>query len=99
VVGFSRYPLQLISVAGMIFSVISFLFGLAYIVLKLAGVHFPVGNPTVVFIVTFLGGIQLLSLGVMGEYIGRIYDETRNRPKYILESTRGFRDARSGSDD
>jgi glycosyltransferase involved in cell wall biosynthesis len=98
VVGFSRYPLQLISVAGMIFSVISFLFGLAYIVLKLAGVHFPVGNATVVFVVTFLGGIQLLSLGVMGEYIGRIYDETRNRPKYILESTHGFRDARPGSD-
>ncbi len=92
VVGFSRYPLQLISVLGFVFSLIAFLFGLAYLVLKLAGVHFPVGNATVVFVVTFLGGIQLLSLGVMGEYIGRIYDETRHRPKYIVESQHGWDD-------
>jgi dolichol-phosphate mannosyltransferase len=90
VVGFSRYPLQLISLLGVMFSFIAFLFGLAYLIMKLAGVPFPVGNPTIVFVVTFLGGIQLLSLGVMGEYIGRIYDETRNRPKYILESRHGF---------
>ena len=90
VVGFSRYPLQLISLAGVLFSVLSFLFGGAYIVAKLAGVSFPVGNPTIVFVVTFLGGVQLLSLGVMGEYIGRIYDETRDRPKYIVESQHGF---------
>lgn len=90
VVGFSRYPLQLISLAGFLFSGLAFLFGVAYISAKLAGVGFPVGNPTIVFVVTFLGGIQLLSLGVMGEYIGRIYDETRNRPKYILEATYGF---------
>ena len=90
VVGFSRYPLQLISVAGVLFSGVAFLFGLAYIVLKLAGVAFPVGNPTIVFVVTFLGGIQLLSLGVMGEYVGRIYDEARDRPRYIVESQFGF---------
>lgn len=92
-IGFSRYPLQLISIAGILFSGLAFLFGLAYLVLKLAGVAFPVGNPTIVFVVTFLGGIQLLSLGVMGEYVGRIYDETRNRPKYILESQHGFESA------
>jgi dolichol-phosphate mannosyltransferase len=90
IVGFSRYPLQLISVAGVLCSGLAFLFGVAYLVLKLAGVPFPVGNPTIVFTITFLGGIQLLSLGVMGEYIGRIYDETRDRPKYILESQYGF---------
>lgn len=92
VIGFSRYPLQLISLAGMFFSALSFLIGIAYVVLKLCGVGFPVGNPTVVFIVTFLGGIQLLALGVMGEYIGRIYDEARDRPRYILESQHGFDD-------
>ena len=90
VVGFSRYPLQLISLIGLLFSGLSFLFGLAYLIAKLAGVGFPVGNATIVFVVTFLGGIQLLSLGVMGEYVGRIYDETRNRPKYIVESQHGF---------
>lgn len=90
VFGFSVYPLRLISIGGVMFSALAFLLAIAYFVLKLSGVPFPVGNPTVVIIVTFFSGIQLLSLGVMGEYIGRIYDETRARPKYIIESRRGF---------
>ena len=53
---------------------------IAYLGLKLGGVTFPVGNPTIVIVVAFFSGIQLLSLGVMGEYVGRIYDETRQRP-------------------
>ncbi len=91
-VGFSRYPLQLISLVGVIFSALAFLVAILYLGLKLGGVAFPIGNPTVVIVVAFFSGIQLLSLGVMGEYVGRIYDETRNRPKYILESTYGFDD-------
>ncbi|HEV7528647.1 MAG TPA: glycosyltransferase family 2 protein [Solirubrobacteraceae bacterium] len=90
VIGFSRYPLQLISVAGVVFSGLAFVVAIAYLALKLAGVAFPVGNPTVVVVVAFFSGIQLLSLGVMGEYVGRIYDETRQRPKYILESRYGW---------
>ena len=43
--------------------------------LKLAGFAFPIGNPTIVILICFFSGIQLLSLGVMGEYVGRIYDE------------------------
>jgi polyisoprenyl-phosphate glycosyltransferase len=92
IVGFSRQPLRLISVLGIIFSVVAFLAGATYLALKLAGVGFPVGNPTIVILVTFFSGIQLLSLGVIGEYLGRIYDETRERPKYILESSYGFDD-------
>jgi dolichol-phosphate mannosyltransferase len=92
IIGFSRQPLRLISVLGIVFSVIAFLSGATYFALKLAGVEFPVGNPTIVILVTFLSGIQLLSLGVMGEYLGRIYDETRERPKYIVESSYGFDD-------
>jgi glycosyltransferase involved in cell wall biosynthesis len=90
VIGFSRYPLQLISFAGVAFSGIAFIVAIAYLALKLAGVAFPVGNPTVVVVVAFFSGIQLLSLGVMGEYVGRIYDETRQRPKYIVESRYGW---------
>jgi dolichol-phosphate mannosyltransferase len=45
-----------------------------------------------VVLVSFFSGIQLLSLGVMGEYIGRIYDEVRHRPKYIVESRYGWPD-------
>jgi len=90
IVGFSRYPLQLISLAGMTLSGLAFAFALAYLGLKLAGDHFPVGNPTIVIVVSFFSGIQLLSLGVIGEYVGRIYDEARNRPKYIVESRVGW---------
>ncbi len=90
VVGFSRYPLQLISVLGIVFSGLAFLVAVVYLALKIAGVGFPIGNPTIVVAVAFFSGIQLLSLGVMGEYVGRIYDETRQRPKYIVESSYGF---------
>jgi polyisoprenyl-phosphate glycosyltransferase len=63
---------------------------IVYIALKLAGAGFPVGNPTIVIVIAFFSGIQLLSLGVIGEYVGRIYDESRHRPKYIVESRYGF---------
>ena len=90
VVGFSRYPLQLISMLGIAFSGCAFVFAVVYLAMKLAGFGFPVGNPTIVIVVAFFSGIQLLSLGVMGEYVGRIYDEVRHRPKYIVESRYGL---------
>jgi dolichol-phosphate mannosyltransferase len=90
VVGFSRYPLQLISLLGVVFSGLAFLVAVVYLALKVGGVAFPIGNPTIVIVVTFFSGVQLLSLGVMGEYVGRIYDETRQRPKYIVESSYGL---------
>jgi dolichol-phosphate mannosyltransferase len=92
IVGFSRYPLQLISMLGIALAGFAFLFALAYLGLKLAGQNFPVGNPTIVIVVAFFSGIQLLCLGVIGEYIGRIYDESRDRPKYIIESRYGWDD-------
>lgn len=90
IIGFSRYPLQLLSMTGTALAGAAFVFALAYLVMKLAGVPFPVGNATIVIVVSFFSGIQLLSLGVMGEYVGRIYDESRNRPKYIVESSYGW---------
>jgi polyisoprenyl-phosphate glycosyltransferase len=90
IVGFSRYPLQVISLLGLALSMVAFLLTITYLILKLSGYPFPVGNPTIVIVVAFFSGIQMLSLGVMGEYVGRIYDEVRRRPKYIVESRRGF---------
>jgi glycosyltransferase involved in cell wall biosynthesis len=90
VVGFSRSPLHAISLIGIVLSGLAFALAIAYLGLKLGGVDFPVGNPTIVIVVTFFSGIQLLSLGVMGEYVGRIYDEARQRPKYIVESRHGW---------
>jgi glycosyltransferase involved in cell wall biosynthesis len=90
IVGFSRYPLQLISLIGMVLAGLAFTLALVYGGLKLGGVPFPVGDPTIVIAMSFFSGIQLLSLGVIGEYVGRIYDESRNRPKYIIESRHGW---------
>jgi len=92
IVGFSRYPLQLISIGGVVLSALAFLLAVVYLGLKLGGLNFPVGNPTIVIVVAFFSGLQLLSLGVIGEYVGRIYDESRDRPKYILESRHGWDD-------
>jgi glycosyltransferase involved in cell wall biosynthesis len=92
VVGFSRYPLQLISIGGVLLSLLAFLLAGVYFVLKLAGAPFPIGNPTIVILLCFFSGIQLLSLGIMGEYVGRIYDEVRHRPKYIVQSRVGWED-------
>ena len=70
----------------------AFLLAIVYLGLKLGGVDFPIGNPTIVIVVSFFSGLQLLSLGVMGEYVGRSYEEIRNRPKYIVESRHGWED-------
>jgi dolichol-phosphate mannosyltransferase len=90
VIGFSRYPLQLISLSGIGFALFAFALGIAYGALKLAGQNFPVGNPTIVIVIAFFSGLQMLSLGVIGEYVGRIYDEARERPKFIVESSYGL---------
>ncbi len=90
IVGFSRYPLHVISLTGVVLSFFAGAFALAYFICKLAGVAFPTGNPTIVILVSLFSGIQLLSLGVMGEYVGRIYEEVKHRPRYIVESQVGF---------
>jgi dolichol-phosphate mannosyltransferase len=95
IVGFSRYPLQLISMLGLWFAGLAFFLSVAYGCLKLAGAPFPIGNPTIVIVVAFFSGVQMLSLGVIGEYVGRIYDEARARPKFIIESRYGWDEAES----
>lgn len=90
VLGFSTAFLKISTYAGAIVSLASFLTGLSYIAAKLIGIPFPVGNPTIVVLVLFLGGINLLSMGIVGSYVGRIYDEVKRRPRYIIKNERGF---------
>jgi polyisoprenyl-phosphate glycosyltransferase len=89
IVSFSRYPLQLISIAGFVSALLAFLLAIGYLIAKIAGAPFPLGNPTIVIIVALFSGIQLLSLGIMGEYVGRIYDEVKRRPKFIVDQAYG----------
>jgi glycosyltransferase involved in cell wall biosynthesis len=90
IVGFSRYPLHLISLLGIAFFVVAMLLGLTYLVLAFLNVDIPWGNPTLVMLIALFSGIQLLSLGVMGEYVGRIYDEVKHRPMFVIETLEGF---------
>ncbi len=92
IIGFSRYPLQVISMVGLVVFVFAMLLSITYLCLKLAGVGIVWGNPTLVIIISFFSGIQLLSLGVMGEYVGRIYEEVKQRPMYIVDAFEGFED-------
>jgi len=68
----------------------SFLLMAVYLFYKLMGWTIVWGNPTLVILISFLGGIQLISVGILGEYIGRIYEEVRARPKFIVERAEGF---------
>lgn len=90
VICFSSYLLTLSSTLGFITAGMSFLIGSIYAVMKIFGFPFPLGNPTVVILILFMGGIQLISVGVLGEYIARIYDEVKQRPKFIVETAAGF---------
>jgi dolichol-phosphate mannosyltransferase len=87
---FSTYALTLSTQFGFVIAGASFLIALAYLVMKLCGFPFPVGNPTLVILVLFMGGIQLISVGILGEYIGRIYEEVRARPRFIIDRAEGF---------
>jgi glycosyltransferase involved in cell wall biosynthesis len=87
---FSTYALTLSTQCGFAIAGLSVLGAVAYGVAKLCGFPFPVGNPTLVLIILFLGSIQLISVGILGEYIGRIYEEVRSRPKFIVDRAEGF---------
>jgi dolichol-phosphate mannosyltransferase len=87
---FSTYALSLSTWLGFIVSGFSFLLMAVYLFYKLMGWQILWGNPTLVILISFLGGIQLISVGILGEYIGRIYEEVRARPKYIVERAEGF---------
>ena len=88
--GFSSFALTLSTQLGFAIAGISFVVAIVYLAMKLCGFPFPLGNPTLVILVLFLGGIQLISVGILGEYIGRIYEEVRARPKFIVERAEGF---------
>ncbi len=87
---FSTYALSLCTQMGFIIAGLSFFVAAVYFCMKLAGAPFPLGNPTIVILILFLGGIQLISTGILGEYIGRIYEEVKQRPKFIVDRAIGF---------
>ena len=86
ITSFTNLPLRISTVVGFIVSMLAFIY-MIYVFIKALIWGDPVqGYPSLVILLLFLGGIQLLSLGIIGEYIGRIYNETKNRPDYIVRN-------------
>ncbi len=84
ITGFSYFPLQVATYIGFIAAAISIIAIPVVAIMRLAGNEAFFGQATALIAVLFLGGVQLISLGILGEYIGRIYDEVKNRPLYIV---------------
>jgi dolichol-phosphate mannosyltransferase len=91
-IGFSAKPLNFMALFGGIIAGFSFLLGAWYAGQRIFGAKITPGLSTTVILISFFGGVQLLSLGLVGEYISRIYDEVKNRPMYIVEKQVGFDD-------
>ena len=92
IMSYTIAPLRLASVLGLMVSLVAFLY-LVYIIVMTNLYGDPVqGYPTIMVTMLFLGGVQLLSLGILGEYIGRIFNEVKGRPVYFINSYNGVRD-------
>lgn len=92
ITSFSYLPLQLSTYLGFIIAALSVVFIIIAIALRLSGIRAFEGQATTLVMVLFMGGVQLIFLGVIGEYLGRIYDEVKRRPLYIVSEALGFGD-------
>ena len=90
--GFSSKPLFLMSIIGFIFALISFSIGIYYLLIKLFDPSVTPGLPSTILFITFFSGLNLIGLGLLGEYVGRIYDEVKNRPNFIIDKKYNFDD-------
>ncbi|MHB8656820.1 MAG: glycosyltransferase family 2 protein [Solirubrobacteraceae bacterium] len=86
---FSHRPLQLATLLGFLISTLAFIAIPVVIALRIFGSYLP-GFGSVTIAVLLLGGIQLIALGIIGEYVGRIYDEVKGRPLYLVRARRNF---------
>ncbi len=88
--GFSSKPIFIMSFVGFMFALISFCIGLYYLVIKLFDPTITPGLSSTILFLTFFSGLQLIGLGILGEYIGRIHDDVKKRPKYIISKKINF---------
>lgn len=89
ITSFTTAPLRLSSILGFIIAILSFILMLFHLIKTLIWGDPIQGFPTLVVIILFLGGIQLLSIGILGEYLGRVFNESKNRPVYIAREYNG----------
>ncbi len=96
IVSFSHRPLQLATALGFLFSGLAFVAIPVVIILKILGSYLP-GFGSITITILLLGGIQLITIGIIGEYVGRIYDEVKGRPLYLVRARRNFGPEDSGA--
>lgn len=100
ITGFSYFPLQMATYLGFISAGLSILAIPVVIALRLFASHNPlIGQATTLIAVLFLGGVQLISLGILGEYIGRLYDEAKGRPLYVVREAPAETEAREAENE
>ena len=88
---FSKKPLKLATTLGFTAIIIGLVYAVITIIGKIAGfTHALSGWSSIVVLVVFFGGVQLLTIGVLGQYIGILFDELKDRPEYIIESKENF---------
>lgn len=88
--GFSTAPLRLALTLGLVMALGAIIYGVVLIAMKLAGVSIVAGYASLLVTITFLSGVQLTVIGMVGQYVARIYDEARARPLYLVREARGF---------
>lgn len=85
ITSFSVLPLQIGTYMGLIISILSVLYGFWIVARTLLFGNAVAGYPSLMAVILFMGGVQLMTIGIIGEYVGRIFNETKNRPLYLVE--------------
>ena len=91
IMSYTTAPLRWAAVFGTIISLVAFVYAIGILIKTLIWGDPVAGYPTLIVVILFLGGIQLLSLGIIGEYLGRVFNETKNRPVYFARTYNGER--------
>jgi glycosyltransferase involved in cell wall biosynthesis len=89
-VGFSSFPLRVAAWFGLLSALAGFMMTIWVMLIRITKPHIPQGWASTSALILFIGGVQMIMLGVIGEYLGRVYDEVRRRPLYLVSSRVGF---------